>query len=127
MGDLAKRRRTVLDAVQAEEDDILTSLSSVEKDRASLKAHAETMKKLADCAANDALLGTLTTLTSRLQGLEQAMGTGQQAGPRLEVTFDDQKLAQLKQIISALGKGVLPHYVIYHETDMTERLHICLG
>ncbi|KAL8591953.1 hypothetical protein ACOMHN_020431 [Nucella lapillus] len=77
---LRKRRQTIMDAIQAEEEAEVTSLSKMEKDRAALKVHAGSVKKLVSSAANDALLGMLGKLTSRLQRLEEET-TRSKTGP----------------------------------------------
>ncbi|XP_076434819.1 E3 ubiquitin/ISG15 ligase TRIM25-like [Babylonia areolata] len=101
---LCNRRLEVVMAIQEEEEAYLASLSRLERERASVKAHAETVKNLALSAANDALLGMMGKLTSRLEGLEQSVGARDLMKPSVSVAFSSQQLRQVKKCIAGLGQ-----------------------
>ncbi|XP_076434710.1 E3 ubiquitin-protein ligase TRIM56-like isoform X2 [Babylonia areolata] len=100
---LQKRRQSLLAAIQTKEDASRESLSKVEKARASMKAHAGTMRNLTASASNDAILGMLGKLTSRLQGLEQSARTRCEKRPPVDVVFGRTEVDQLTKSIASLG------------------------
>ncbi|XP_070204463.1 E3 ubiquitin-protein ligase TRIM33-like isoform X2 [Littorina saxatilis] len=97
-----KRRQEVNTLIQAEEDATMTSLAELEKWRAALALNTASVGKLVQSASGGALLGMVNSLKSRLNDLESQTGTTRKI-ETAALTFNFQKLDQLKSDIASLG------------------------
>ncbi|KAK7087696.1 uncharacterized protein [Littorina saxatilis] len=102
-----KRRQEVNTLIQAEEDATRTSLAELEKWRAALALNTASVEKLVQSASGGALLGMVNSLTSRLNDLESQTGTTRKI-ETADLTFNLQKLDQLKADIASLGQITKP-------------------
>ncbi|KAK7087694.1 hypothetical protein V1264_021711 [Littorina saxatilis] len=102
-----KRRQEVNTLIQAEEDATMTSLAELEKWRAALALNTASVGKLVQSASGGALLGMVNSLTSRLNDLKSQTGTTRKV-ELTDLTFNLQKLDQLKSDIAYLGQITKP-------------------
>ncbi|KAK7087687.1 uncharacterized protein [Littorina saxatilis] len=102
-----KRRQEVNILIQAEEDATMTSLAELEKWRAALVLPVASVGKLVQSASGGTLLGMVNSLTSRLNDLESQTGTTRKIEVT-DLTFNLQKLDQLKADIASLGQITKP-------------------
>ncbi|KAK7087683.1 hypothetical protein V1264_021700 [Littorina saxatilis] len=102
-----KRRQEVNTLIQAEEDATMTSLAELEKWRAALALNTASVGKLVQSASGGALLGMVNSLTTRLNDLESQTGTTRKI-EAADLTFNLQKLDQLKADIASLGQITKP-------------------
>ncbi|XP_070206144.1 E3 ubiquitin-protein ligase Midline-1-like [Littorina saxatilis] len=102
-----KRRQEVNTLIQAEEDATMTSLAELEKWRAALTLNTASVGKLVHSASGGALLGMVNSLKSRLNDLESQTGTTRKI-ETAALTFNLQKLNQLKSDIASLGQITKP-------------------
>ena len=99
-----KRRQEINRQITTEEEAAMTSLTQLDKERAAMTSHAGTVEQLVALAPDDALLEMLGDLTSRLNDLELQTGTKDKTATVGDVTFDSDKLSQLKSAIAELGR-----------------------
>ena len=102
-----ERRHQVNDLIRAEEDSAMTSLTELEKTRASVTSYAGTIDHIMTSSPDDGLLLMLKQLTSRLNNLESQSGTTDKVKAVVDLSFDDQILARLMSDLSAFGKVVI--------------------
>ena len=98
------RRQEINRQITIEEEAAMASLTQVDKERAAMTSHAVTVEQLVTSAPDDALLKMLNDLTSRLNDLELQTGTKNKMETVCDVTFDSNKLTQLKSAIAELGR-----------------------
>ena len=82
----------------------MTSLTQLDKERAVMTSHARIVEQLVASAPDDALLEMLCDLTSRLNDLELQTGTKDKMETVCDVTYDSEKMTQLKSAIGELGR-----------------------
>ncbi|XP_070205466.1 uncharacterized protein [Littorina saxatilis] len=104
---LKKRRQEVNELIQAEEDAAMTSLAELEKWRAALVLNAASVGNVVQSASGGSLLGMIKGLKSRLDVLESQTGTTRKMEVK-DLTFDLQKLDQLRADIASLVKLTKP-------------------
>ena len=101
-----KRRLEANGQIQAEEDTIMTSLTLMEKNRSAIRSNASTVEHLISSGPDIALLDMLSKLSSRLNELEAQTATTERIGTIVDVTFDSQRLTNLKSYISSVGESL---------------------
>ena len=98
------RRQVINRQIKTEEAAAMASLTQLDTERAVMTSHAVTVEQLVASAPDDALLEMLSDLTSRLNDLELQTGTKDKMETVYDVTFDSDKLTQLKSAIAELGR-----------------------